>query len=275
VKRTGPLDNPRLRIERAGQHLANLKRRVKTYQDANEGTMLYRIDQSGALTVQGLPKEAPPRIIGVLLGETIQNLRTALDYLVFALAWWDSGKFDSERKTQFPICDSLELFKSKRDVWLAGISDDHRIAIEWLQPYKGRKWLANLRDISNLDKHNIVTVTPGLVGTAVVPVGLPDLYVKAAGGFKKPGDDAVYYKAPLVVTFSKGPPVINVVEVFKAEVSAIVDAFEPEFEGWEARVPEPTVSAELLIRGPLGEAGQEPASFRASMKPRSANPETE
>lgn len=266
MTRIGPLDNPRLRIERAGQHLANLKRRIKTYEKAHEGTVLIRVEQGNRVSLQGVPKDPPPRVTGVLVGETVQNLRTALDYLVYALAWFDTGPDpEGKRKTQFPICDTPEAFERRRDTWLEGVSDDHRIAIEWLQPYKGRKWLADLRDISNLDKHNVIAVATGVSGTAVAPIGLPDLYVKAAGGFRKPGDDSVYYKLPLVVSFPNGPPVVHVLEVFKAEVSAIIDAFEPEFEGWEARAPEPTTTTNLVIQGPAHMAGPEgPPTFRAS-----------
>jgi hypothetical protein len=260
VERTGPLSNPRLRIERAGQHLTNLKRRIKAYEKANEGSVLIRVEQGNLVSLQGMPEEPPSRIIGILLGETVQNLRTALDYLVYALAWFDTGPDPKgKRKTQFPICDWPEEFERRRDTWLEGVSDDHRTAIEWLQPYKGRKWFAHLRDISNLDKHNVIAVAAGVSGTTVAPIGLPDLYVKAAGGFRKPDDDSVYYKIPLVVAFPDGPPVVQVLEVFKSEVSAIIDAFEPEFEGWEAKTPEPTITTTLTIQGPMHGAAHDVA----------------
>jgi hypothetical protein len=266
VTRIGPLDNPRLRIKRAGDHLANLKRRIDAYEKAHEGSVLIRVEQGNQVSLQGMPEEPPPRVLGVLIGETVQNLRTALDYLVYALAWFDTGPDTAgERKTQFPICDSPGEYKRKAKIWLEGVSDDHAAAIEWLQPYKGRKWLASLRDISNLDKHNVVPVAGGVTGRASVPIGLPDVYVKAAGGFRKPGDESVYYKSAVRVTFSDGPPVVDVLQVFKAEVGAIIDLFEPEFEGWEAKVSEATIAANLMIQGPDHLEGPEGRpTFRAS-----------
>lgn len=61
--------------------------------------------------------------VSVRLGEFIYNLRSVLDYLVYSLAWRDSGR--PQDGTQFLIEDREEVFLSKRPSRLKGISDEH------------------------------------------------------------------------------------------------------------------------------------------------------
>ena len=90
------------------------------------------------------------------LGYAVYNLRAALDYLVYSLAFLDSG---SEQKgTQFPICSKPSNFEgSVKRGNLRGVNDAHRAMIEALQPYNGAKWLTELAGLSNPDKHMHLT----------------------------------------------------------------------------------------------------------------------
>jgi hypothetical protein len=261
VKVSGPLDDAFLRIDRAGQHLANLKRRVKAYDKAHGEAFVIRVE---GMTVSQptVPSEPPPRYLGVLIGETVQNLRTALDYLVFGLAWFDSGP-DIERKTQFPIEDRPQGFSGRRNSFLKGVSDEHVAAIERLQPYNGGLWLANLRTLSNLDKHNVLAVAAGIQGHGIVPVGLSDEHAKAAGGFRKPGDMGMYYKFPIAITFPDGAPVIEILQLLKTEMRSVLEAFKPEFERWERRVPNPRVTSKVAAAGPFPAPDQDSASAQS------------
>src|SRR5436305_13077108 len=112
-----------------------------------------------------MPSKAPPRFLGVLIGEIVQNLRTSLDYLIHRLAWYDAGP-DAERKTQFPIEDKPEVFKGRKRTHLEGLTADHIAAIERLQPYNGVKWLAALRDLFNGDKHSVLQVGASIMSSA-------------------------------------------------------------------------------------------------------------
>jgi hypothetical protein len=53
-----------------------------------------------------------PRIMNVIVGEAVQNPRTALDYLVYGLAWLDSGVHHDQ--TQFPFAEDESAFDSDR-----------------------------------------------------------------------------------------------------------------------------------------------------------------
>lgn len=107
----------------------------------------------------------PPEI-GILVGETVYNLRAALDYLVYELAILDSGHV--QEKTQFPIESCESEWESNQDRRLAGLNPTHKALIKCLQPYRECDWTGVLRDISNPDKHRTLTlVNP--VKTATFP----------------------------------------------------------------------------------------------------------
>jgi hypothetical protein len=98
----------------------------------------------------------------LLLGDTLHNLRCALDHLVYALAVRQTGKDppDDDRALMFPICSNPEHWnRSKRRI--ASLNEATQAAIERVQPYNRLKagqwfmplwWLAQLNDI---DKHRL------------------------------------------------------------------------------------------------------------------------
>lgn len=90
--------------------------------------------------------------LAVLVGDTVNSMRSCLDYLIGELAELDSGS--RQPRTQFPVEQSPEAFHSRRRTFLAGLSDAHVTHIESLQPYNGAAWTAKLARMSNWDKHN-------------------------------------------------------------------------------------------------------------------------
>jgi hypothetical protein len=97
--------------------------------------------------------------LSIYAGECIYNLRAALDYLVFNLAWLDSGQ--EQRHTQFPIVDKESNWKEQLRFRLPGVTDEHATLIREVQPFEGIEWTRRLRESSNVDKHRLlVSVTP-------------------------------------------------------------------------------------------------------------------
>jgi hypothetical protein len=78
-------------------------------------------------------------------------LRSALNYGTCALAEQDSGSVGNS--VQFPIESSPDLFNSRRNTFLKGISDKHVAFFERFQPYNTGEWIGLLRDFSNFYKH--------------------------------------------------------------------------------------------------------------------------
>lgn len=104
-------------------------------------------------------------------GEAIQNLRSALDHFVYAA----SGE---ELRTQFPIFTDPSDYERKASGMLSGVPASTQASIERMQPYReapgspGMGALEQLRTLSNLDKHRVLTT----VAAAVIHegVGVPE-----------------------------------------------------------------------------------------------------
>jgi hypothetical protein len=244
-----PLDDAFLRIDRADQHLADLKQGIDRYLKAHPNAFVIRVEGMD-VSRPTMPSKPPPRTLGILIGEFAQNLRTALDYLVFQLAWFDSGP-STKRRTQFLIEDKPSGFKDRKR-FLEGLSPAHVALIERLQPYNGGRWLAMLRDISNADKHNVLDVVSGVKFDGMIAVGLSDADAKALGGFRRPSDKVgMYYKFPPVITFRNQTPVLQALELLKSETRALLETFEPEFKGWEIKTPSDQMTVNWGVAGPL------------------------
>jgi hypothetical protein len=116
--------------------------------------------------VETLP-DTPRFRWGLMLGEIVHSLRSALDALAYALADLDSPGRGDDHVTQFPIY----LLGTKR-FWkddlirrqIQHIALPHRQMIERVQPYQTSKpardnALALLQRLSNTDKHRGIHVT--------------------------------------------------------------------------------------------------------------------
>ena len=72
----------------------------------------------------------------VIVGETIQNIRTSLDYLIYALVVHICGR-KPRNMTQFPLSATVGDFHSKR-YQIAELPGDLRRRIRKLQPYQSK-----------------------------------------------------------------------------------------------------------------------------------------
>jgi hypothetical protein len=125
--------------------------------------------------------EVPPlQRWSLFIADAFNNLRNALDHLVYAIAIHESvpNLPPHERRLQVPITDSKVKFdEAINDRHLLGqISDPVRAAIENAQPFNRPHptlppLLAILRDFTNSDKHKLLhlalaTVIQGDIGFA-------------------------------------------------------------------------------------------------------------
>lgn len=92
----------------------------------------------------------------LLAGEAIQNLRSALDHLIYE-------KSGNNRRTQFPIFTDACEFQVLGPRKMKGVPEAARAKIEEVQPYRhmpedaAHHPLAQLSSLSNLDKHRVLT----------------------------------------------------------------------------------------------------------------------
>lgn len=114
--------------------------------------------------------EEPPLRWGILVGDVVHNLRSALDHLAWQLVLANGG--EPTWRTQFPIYsdEAAYLRAQGGQAQIAGMRDEDIELIEKLQPFRQPEGhekphhLAVLRELSNVDKHRVVHTT--LVQTA-------------------------------------------------------------------------------------------------------------
>lgn len=222
------LADSRAKLCRARDHLAALEAETKKHWKRRPYDLSIEGDvDTGEYVVSLRPRE-PPKEYGLIIGDVIANLRGALDYLVYALAWLDSG-FPQEQ-TQFPIADTLEQFESTKARRLKGLSPAHVAAIEALQPYNGGDWLARLRDLSNTDKHmHLSLVQPDAVGD-IDSRDSADKETGSGAGFTGILYVHVDFDIALYETFPEGGPVIGTLHVLESQVRDLIEEFQPAFE---------------------------------------------
>ena len=227
------LDGARLRIKRAGEHIGALKRLQRRIEQVDYSTLSVhrnthepkQIDAvtteyySDSVEVPGIPVN--PRW-SILTSECVFSLRSALDYLVYALARLDSGKV--RNRTQFPICsDECDFKQAIKRGNLAGLNAAHRAAIEALQPYNGGKWLLQLAAISNPDKHRelVATVPKNALDAAYMQTPAP-----TPGGRQV----VMHLQMSRYIAFPDESPVIPTLDALKAQVAETIKQFDSEFE---------------------------------------------
>lgn len=109
----------------------------------------------------------------ILMGEAIQDFRSALDY--FAWAWFIKIKSSltkwEEWQISFPMSRNQKSFTDNRNDKLPNFPD--WTFIERYQPYqptdKGR-WMGYLRVLSDTDKHRIIIPAPMLPADGIVEI---------------------------------------------------------------------------------------------------------
>jgi len=155
------------KIQRAEEHLKALNVQLAAFVEAHQPTMRPEFDpETLKYTIYVQNVTEPPIGLGVLVGDVVHNLRSALDHLLWQIIVLSGGTPGGWN--QWPIYDTAEKFtqqvtvpyqRQKRSP-LLGVTQDTFDAIEAYQPYRAedpqQHALAILRDLSNVDKHQIV-----------------------------------------------------------------------------------------------------------------------
>jgi hypothetical protein len=168
---THPLDGARAKIERAGDHLETLDRAIRRWlEDYGYRMVLEPNVEPGKHRIVMRANRAggsPPLHLGVIVGDALHDLRSALDHLIWQLVILDGHK--PWKRNQFPIFDTPKQFKDERPRYLRGVSTEHRAQIEMYQPYHGGERgvrLSTLARLNDVDKHRVV-----MVGTPIARTG--------------------------------------------------------------------------------------------------------
>lgn len=154
------LSGPRAKLDRADEHRHLLDRELREFHDAEPLALTPPIfdPETQYFVMYGHTlMEAPPRL-GAILGDYVNNVRAALDHLVWQLVVLNGGS--PTRKHNFPICSSPAEFESRKEA-LKCVASEHHDFIEQLQPYHqpqgaDQHVLRVLQWLSNVDKHRVV-----------------------------------------------------------------------------------------------------------------------
>ena len=88
----------------------------------------------------------------VLVAQIVENLRTALDYMIFQLSVLNASELN-ERAPQFVIADSESDFKRQAKRRLRYLTAEQMSFVERIQPYHGNGMLAILGELAGMGKH--------------------------------------------------------------------------------------------------------------------------
>ena len=182
------LDGPRLKCERAKEHLDNLTAEIAAYYSRKPYAISRDVHpedptrQVFRLNV----REEPPLRLGIILGDVVHNLRSALDHLAFQLALVHTPMMTPKEETriEFPIYKDSTLFNTEGLRKIDKLSPAAQNEIKSLQPYHRGKdaelhflWLVHSADI--IDKHR--QIVPRFTAYAVPILGTDGAII---GSFK-------------------------------------------------------------------------------------------
>jgi hypothetical protein len=160
------LSGVELKLYRAQNHLRTLvKTQADFYREPEFCSTVLEINEQRRPFVWVENVKEPPPDWGILIGDCVHNLRSALDHLAFQLMLANPKlKWPIPRKlvksSAFPITLSSTKFRGAQHR-LAGVSATAKAIIECLQPYHRRKYpgtrtLWELEELWNGDKHRLL-----------------------------------------------------------------------------------------------------------------------
>jgi len=168
-----PLDGPLQKLQRADEHIDALDRELKTWERSHPNpigvTFQGHTDQTG--NVFRFDFREPPTHTGLIFGDAVTNMRSALDHVTWQLALSNCGESTTPyKRTAFPIQNDPESWESTALDVLRHVRPEAWDLIESLQPYHGFDWpdlgwLRYINELANADKHR---ATPFVAGRATI-----------------------------------------------------------------------------------------------------------
>jgi hypothetical protein len=153
------LSSARAKLSRARRHFAHLSDVLRAYLEKPPYVVSSKRDPTSrrlhyvAVHVAPTPIELP-----AIIGDTVHNLRSALDHLAYQLVWIGTGKPPGSH-VYFPIADDSSKYPAQRDRQLRGASPDVIRAVDALKTFRGGDdVLWRLHRLNNIDKHRVLLV---------------------------------------------------------------------------------------------------------------------
>ncbi|CAN5408238.1 hypothetical protein BH10ACT5_BH10ACT5_14170 [soil metagenome] len=170
-------ESARLRVERARIHAGEMTAAWNEYLEPHpfsfdlvresDTTYLLRCEQHAAL----------PELLSALFGEWLYNLRSALDYLVWAAAAYAAGCVPppNEGGLQYPIYDDESAWERNR--WRLKQLAPHQVEmLETMQPFRSdadANYLGWINRLARIDRHRRLTTFTARVAEANPVLAVP------------------------------------------------------------------------------------------------------
>lgn len=228
------LDSVRQKLYRAKCHRDELYRELVAYYESDPGDLFEAPGSTPRRRVYLFrEKDDIPARLGLICGDSLQCLRSSLDYLVWELV--EAAGNPTHGQLMFPISMKTNYFKNaltdrKR---LSGIDADAAKIIDTLQPYRladpTQSQLAMLDELTNINKHRRVILTSLAGSTLAIPESSPCVL----GFMREIGEDGHTNDVPIsgCITiqdgFAKDIEIINFLDV---TAQFIGDKILPLFE---------------------------------------------
>jgi hypothetical protein len=163
-------DPARARIERAAQHAREMSEVWNDYLVPHPFDFTMERDSDRSFVLKVIQREPVPTSLSVLFGEYLYNLRSALDYVVWALAVHTSRQQPppGESGLQYPIYDDEAAWK--RNLWrLNPLLEHHRAMLLTMQPFSSdldANFLGWINRLARIDRHRTLAVSTARVAEA-------------------------------------------------------------------------------------------------------------
>lgn len=165
------------KIRRAREHMSALECLADRFMKSNPYQLGRRLEAQGRVHEYFFSKyTTPPDTFGLVVGDAIHNLRSALDHVAFALAQHGAEAVgatmtrEQAMRIQFPICDDPDDFKIQiRRKRLRYVKSSYKTLIERYQPYNLNRQHPErtvpkvLADLNNRDKHRLIAVLSSVI----------------------------------------------------------------------------------------------------------------
>jgi hypothetical protein len=163
-----------LKVERAKKHILDLEAEWHSFLDGNPYGIEIKDDVNTGDRVYYLVRDSSiPQNIPLIIGDAIQNLRSALDHLAYHFALIGPKGAVAMSRVYFPIVKSATEYRSgKASGKMDFFRKDAVDYIDAIEPYGGGKgqvlWI--LHTLNNIDKHRLlVTALADLTGHTALP----------------------------------------------------------------------------------------------------------
>ena len=200
--------SPRLKLERAGEHIKTLHTEFQAYMDRDPHSLSTEVDAEGWNVVSIEIVRPMPEQLALIAGDAIHCIRSSLDHIVYAVA---TGSATKRRGCYWPVAMTEAEYlqprgkapcerPSMREEGLRAVPEPIRAIVDSTQPYHGGSRakdhvFAVISRLDNADKHRVVP--PALA--VVKDFGEVDASLVAPGPARTLHEEWIEFGRPLVL----------------------------------------------------------------------------